>query len=503
MAADRAIYEHIVTSIVDGRLSDDFSLEDYDEPGQPIRMADGALDGIHVYHMAPPELPDDIVQTIAGAFELSCAGGRDAADATLSQLLAQYRAIGLVDQIQQAVMDVAQRVPAQALYGSAVLPILTSTDKEMVKLGLAVLEMFNEPDEMMKEVVRNLALSDEFAIFCAWNAQKWANGNQELLEMARRVRGWGRVHIVAMLEPTTDEVRDWLFRDGVDNDVMPEYSALVCYVKAGVAERLAGEMGHDDFSAATAIVRSAMGDGPVPGIPALDDPKAEFGRYVAQAARQTLDLDDCECLLAIARFARDRGWDDLVASCEALLRTDAVRSMLVGELAQGRGVELAQVLGLPYKDALLEALRADFDRLYPHCHWLMDVPAYLDAVLDLYRERVPLEGIEDDPRDEIGLSEEFDRYNTLDFLVQSLRHKLPTGLDFVLRTLTSPTVRNRTLSHRALRCWVSDEGRPLAEVSPEAYQRLRYAYDREPREDIRANMLPLLEGATEFDGDLM
>ena len=88
-------------------------------------------------------------------------------------------------------------------------------------------------------------------------------------------------------------------------------------------------------------------------------------------------------------------------------------------------------------------------------------------------------------------------------LIQALRHRMPAGLDYLLRTLTSPTVRNRTLSHRVLRCWVSDEGRPLAEVSSEAYQRLRYAYDREPREDIRANMLPLLEGATEFDEDDM
>jgi len=319
MAADRAIYDHIVTSIVDGRLPEGFDLGDYARDETEALFADGAMDGICIYHSAPPELPEDIVQTIVGALETTCAGGHDAAEATLSQLLAEHRAIDLVGQVQQAVAEVAPRVNAQALYGSAVLPILASTDKEMVKLGLAILEMFSEPDEMMKEVVRNLALSDEFTFFCARNAQEWSHPNQELLAMGRKVRGWGRIHAVAMIEPETDQIRDWLFREGVDNDVMPEYSGLTCYVKAGVAERLAGEMGADDFAAATAIVAASLGDGPVAGIPALDDPVAEFGRYVAQAARQELGEDARACLEAIAGLARGNGWDDLVASCEALL----------------------------------------------------------------------------------------------------------------------------------------------------------------------------------------
>ena len=55
------------------------------------------------------------------------------------------------------------------------------------------------------------------------------------------------------------------------------------------------------------------------------------------------------------------------------------------------------------------------------------------------------------------------------------------------------------MSHRVLRTWVSDEGRPLSDISPEAYGYLRYAYIEEPRDDLREKMLPLLKGETEFD----
>lgn len=501
MTTKQPIYEHIMSSAVDGKLPDGFSLADYDESGHPIRMADGAMDGIVVYHMGRPTLPDGIVQTIARALETACAGDYEAASTSLSALLSEHRAIVLIDQIQQAVLEIAPRVDANALFAYATYLLFTSTNKELVKTGLSILELFNEPDDKLKHLIRTFGLCDEFTIFSAWNARTWSNGNEEVFSLAKGTDGWGRIHTIEMLEPETEEIREWLLLEGVHNEVVPAYSALTCYTKAGVHERLAGTMTHEEFSGATSIVRALLDEGPVPGVSALEDPQSELSRYLAQAAKQQLDLGDCECINAIADYAEGEGWKSLVAECDALLETDAVRLLVEEELASGRGMNLARQLGIPYKDALLNAMREDFDNLYSQCSWLMDDPKYLDALLELYREKVPLDTIEDDPRDEIGLGKEFGTYTKLDMLIQALRHRMPAGLDYLLRTLTSPTVRNRTLSHRVLRCWVSDEGRPLSEVSPEAYERLLYAYEKEPREDLREAMKPLIDGETVFSED--
>ncbi len=503
MEAKRPIYEHIMSSVVDGKLPVDFSLVEYDESDFKIRMADGAMDGISVYHMSRPTLPEDIVGTIAQALEAACAGDYETAGAKLSSLLDEHRAINLIGQIQQAVIEVAPKVDPQALYAYATFPIFTSTDREMVKMGLSILEVFNEPDDKTKELIRTFGLCDEFTIFCAWNARTWTNGNEEVFSLAKRTDGWGRIHAIEILEPATDEIRDWLLLEGVNNAVMPEYSALTCYVKAGVAERLVGEMTHEEFSGATSIVHAALSEGPVAGIPSLDDPKAELERYVHQAPKQKLDLWDCECIDSIAEYAAEEGWDGLVNECDALLGADVVRSLVKDELTKGHGMGLARQLGIPYKDALLEAMQSDFDGLYSQCHWLMDDAEYLDALLELFREKIPIDCIEDDPRDEIGIGKEFDAYRKLSFLIQSLRHKLPTGLDFVLKALTSPVVSNRTMAYRVLRCWVSDEGRSLSEISPEAFERLCYAYGREPREDLSCAMKPLIDGETVYGEDEM
>ena len=66
--SEQPIYEFIMESLVDGALPPDFSLAQRDRGGQGLLetpFADGALDGISVYHMGPPELPAGL-QAIIG-----------------------------------------------------------------------------------------------------------------------------------------------------------------------------------------------------------------------------------------------------------------------------------------------------------------------------------------------------------------------------------------------------------------------------------------------------
>ncbi len=499
--SEQPIYDYIKSNIVNGVLPADFCLKPYDRSRQRIRFADGAADGVAIYHMGRPDLPASLAEDIERGVSQACTGDYEGADGVFGELCHRHCAIELIDELQHYVIGHAEEIDSQALWAYATFQLRFATDKELVKVGLSFLELFGEPEEDVKQVVRTLGLSDEFTIFAAWCARGWSNGNDELFRLAKSTRGWGRIHVVEMIDPATDEIQNWLFHEGIDNYVMPEYSALTCYEKAGVATRLAGTMAHEDFSASTSIISAALSDSPVPGLFSLDDPRAELVLYVRQAKEQSLDLRDCECLDIVADCADERGWTDVVETCDALLASEDVRSLIESELEHGKGMRLALKLGIPFEDKLLAAMHEDFGRLYSQCGWLTDAPDYLPAVLELFREKVPLDSIADDPRDELGLGKEFDAYNKLDFLLQSLRHKMPNGLDFVMKALTSPTVRNRTMSHRVLRCWVSDEGRPLSELSTEAYEHLRYAYEKEPIEDLREAIRPLLDGKIEFGKD--
>ena len=308
--AQKSIYEYMMDSIVDGALPQGFSLEPF-KKDDAIRFADGAADGIAIYHMMRPELPPDLDERIARAIAQASVDDYEGANATLVELTDEHPAIVIIDEIQRYVLEHAAEIDAQALWAYATFLLFLSDEVELVKIGLSWLELFGETDEQVKQVVRTLGLSDEFTIFAAWCARGWADGNEELFRLARNAKGWGRVHVLEMLEPESAEIRSWLLHEGVNNAVMPEYSALTCYVKAGVPELLEGVMSHEDFSAATAIVQATLSDAPVAGISSLGDPRSELARYLSQAARQKLDARDRECLAAVADFADEHGWGDL------------------------------------------------------------------------------------------------------------------------------------------------------------------------------------------------
>ena len=333
----KSIFDIICDNIEDGHLAESFSLSNYIDDvvgtvdGYKIRMADGAMDGICIYHVASQRLPKENVEVLISAFEAVCDGDYDTADEVLEKMLSEHSAIYLIDQIQEAAIDVAKRIGAKEVFRYAILRTVGSTNPEMVKFGLSICELMGDLPEDLKDMVRILALCDEFTIFCAWNARNWENANDELFEMAREAKGWGRIHVIKMLEPETEEIREWLLYEGVNNGVMPEYTGMTCYEKADVAKRLEREMGHDEFSAITAIVSACLCVEPVCGFPCLNDPKSEVVRYVKQASRQTLDRADCRCLETIAGYAKQMGWEDVVSECDALLESDAARALTADE----------------------------------------------------------------------------------------------------------------------------------------------------------------------------
>ena len=314
----KSIYEYITDNIADGLLPNGFSLGPF-KKGDRALFADGAADGIAIYHTALPELPANLPARIARGIEQARVDDYEGANDTFVAMTDENPAIALIDEIQQFVLGHSEDLDAQALWAYATFLLFISDEVELVKVGLSLLEIFGEPEEQVKQVVRTLGLSDEFTIFAAWCMRSWTDGNEELFQLAMKTDGWGRIHAVEMLEPNTPEIRDWLLFEGVNNTVMPEYSALTCYVKAGVSELLAGEMDRREFAAATAIVHAALSDAPVAGFAALDDPEGELNRYIAQASRQALDTADRECLAAMAEYADAHGWSSISAHCRELL----------------------------------------------------------------------------------------------------------------------------------------------------------------------------------------
>ena len=319
MSETPSIYEYICAHVVDGALPADFNLDTFDNGTGGTNMADGALDGISIYHRGRTELPGDVRPAMEKAVDTACAGDFAAADELLASYAQKYRAISLIDELQNSVLERVDNIDADALEAYVKHLLFETTDKELAKFGLILQEAFVEPEDDVKEVVRTFGLSDEFTVFALWNMLRWSNANDEVFALAKKVHGWGRVHAVERLEPANEDIRAWLVADGLDNDVHPSYTALACFINGDVADRLETDIDHDEFANITKIIYALVDEGPTSGIASLGNPDGVLKLYCEQAAKQHLDAEDCNCIQLIRDYAESKYWDEIVGLCDDLL----------------------------------------------------------------------------------------------------------------------------------------------------------------------------------------
>ena len=499
MRTEKPIIDIIAENSVDGRLPDDFAIRDDGFQGEPrLRMAPGAMDGLCIYHMGPIELTNEGREMIAHAVQ-AAAAGEDNAHELFEALGDKYRAVTIIEDVQQYILEHADELNQGELLRFAVEELIyRGRTLECVKYGLEITELYGEFSEGHKWIFRLLGLYDEFTIFVVFNMKTWEKGNEEIFELAQKVHSWGKIHAVARLEPSTQEIRDWLLYEGMDNDVMNEYLALTCMRKSGSAERLNGRLPKEEFSAVSHILLYLFDEGPVPGISALRDTEETLGHYLNHADRMELGVEDFKAILGIRDYGEKGKIPQLAEHANRLLHSGQCIACVANAVTEGEGVDLAKALEIPFRDQLLLLMQEDFNRGYCWCNELMEDPDYVEPVLAVFREQVPPEKLEQDPRDEFDFGDKYVADRQINLMLQNLDVFPGKGTDYLLRSISAPTIRSRSLTVRIMKAWVSEAGKPLHDCYPELYTRLVEAYPAEFREDLKADMKRLLDGTTDF-----
>ena len=291
----KSLYELICTSRVgDGVLPPEFSLPDEAQDGedgtagndgnagedggnpqeQGMRFADGAMDGITVYHSAPGQLTEDERKELGLLVMMASGGDFDEAEKGFRAFCKEHRAITIIDELQQYIVSHDEEVSYENLYRFAVGLLVESRWRECVKIGLSILEMYDTwENEELAGAIRRIGLSDEFTLFALFNMRRWPAADGETFELAKRVRGWGRIHCVDFMDAEDEEMKEWLFHNGVDNDVMSAYSAWAVYIKADVESILDREnLSYEEVHALLKLTEALLDEGPVSGISNLEDP---------------------------------------------------------------------------------------------------------------------------------------------------------------------------------------------------------------------------------------
>lgn len=472
-----------------------------------VRWGAGALDGTMGHHFGAGEEPEDAGQVL-DALRAVLERAETGRFCALYELLRQGQALHLADPLLAALRESEASLPLDRLRDLARWLATHAPDREPVKTGMAILGLFGNAED--RNLLLTLGRHEELTLFAVVALANLREAPEEALwELARGVTGWGRIQAVERLADTQDPcIRRWLLVEGYKNEVMYEYTAVLCASTGGLRAELEKDPpGEDVVAAAGDLISAMILGGPAADIDDYPEGTEVLTRYLdllssrAETLGQFLKVESLRAFLA----GNDEEWADretrgwwlpggrrrLLDQCAEILARPHWRDQVLQGLdspereTRMRAAAAAEVLGLDVWERQFEWLAAGDSDLWYHV-LQTDDPVRIDRVLDLARRKIDLESIATGPAGHLGLGPSYAQHSHLDFILQEL-HRFPgKGWDLIRIGLRSPVVRNRNMALRALSAYPRDQWEPETEMA------LRRALREEPEEGVRVRIQRVL-----------
>ena len=319
--SDKSLYRYILEAVTLAMENDEIpNVSLPPDTSSPVPFADGARDGIMMYHMGMHDITDEARELMEKALRTASDGDIEAAERLFIELGKKTSALSLIDELQKYIVLNEKELSLNNLCDFAVYAIMNSADRECVKFGLSILELVDiEDNEDVKNAVIMLGRSDEFSLFSIFIMSHWRDGNSHIVLLATETRGWGRIHAIDRIEPNAENIRNWLLREGVHNTVLPAYSALNCWEKSGAAELLmsGAEFSDEEFRGLRDIMTALLDEGPCAGISEVKNADEMLIKFLNLASGRELDEDDLKAIQTIKANCEEKA--DIVALCDEIL----------------------------------------------------------------------------------------------------------------------------------------------------------------------------------------
>ena len=508
-----SIYEHIKSHLrpdVPG-LSEGFELlpdEERLERSSDIRWAAGAMDGILTHHWGGADEENDkkLLKLVQAYWTTPTLKNK----VDLYNLVVKTNVVGIIDQFIKGLAQ-QESVNHDRLYDLARSFATEASDREPVKFGLAILGLYEQPDDL--EVFRTLGRHDEFTLFCAVALSNFGdNGEVELCELAKNVDGWGRIQTVERLAGTENaDIKEWMLREGYKNSIMYEYLAYTCATSGGLLGALSQEtVDQELLTASGEIIEALIMGGPAESIDDYDDGAIAVDLYLDHIQQHGQNISQFLAVASIRDFLtneeadwntrEEHGWSKdkrtaMKEQCDAIVANPKWNDLAMKGLQSTddldfyRADRAAQTLGIDTWKFHWERLKQsplDSGRWFHIMRFCHD--NRIDQTLELATQRIPLDQISTGPAKESGLGLEWQPHSCLDFVLQELRRFPGKGIELIEVGLRSPVIRNRNMALKALSEWGYD-------LWPDSVGALlQKALSDEPDDDVRKWIKKVIAG---------
>ena len=427
---DLSIYELIKNSIQsNGELPEDFRLPLKDPNGIP--WADGAMDGVYIYHTVGNE--EDIEPLKNIVFQIS-EGKFEEAQTNLDKL--DFSMVSRTNSLLSWIIQEQKQINLNNLYEFASSRLVTTKNIEVIKFCLSVLAIMNvETDAETIEKVKILALSDEFTLYCLNIFVKLENSNEEIFKIAKKVKGWGRVHSIGYLEATNDEIKEWILEEGCHNYVLPAYTAYTCAKKINLIEILnQDKISSKKFNDISYLMNALLDEEAITGISTLEDKELLIERYLEKAKTLSSTEEDYYAVITLKEYIKNNKEinDELIKICDEILNSEKTRNNVKELLKEGYGYNIAKYLGIDIDKYILEYLQ-DNPLKNPYIVFNISERKNMEKLVSLIEKKLTLEKMKGAPTDKFyPKNEENKEYIFLDTIIRKLGNFGRTERNFVV-----------------------------------------------------------------------
>ena len=427
---DLSIYELIKSSIqANGELPEDFKLPPKDPNGVP--WADGALDGVYIYHTVGNE--EDIEPLKNIVFQIS-EGKFEEAQNNLENL--DFFMISRRDSLLNWIIKEQKQINIDNLCEFTISQLSTSKNIEVIKFCLCVLEIIKlETEKDTIEKVKILALSDEFTLYCLNILKNLKNSNEEIFEIAKKVKGWGRIYSIKYLKVTNDEIKEWILEEGCHNYIIPAYTAYTCAKKINLVEILnEDKISSKKFNDISYLMNALLDEEAITGISNLEDRELLIERYLEKAKTLASAEEDYYAIITLKEYIKNNKEinNELIKICDEILNSEKTRNIVKELLKEGYGYNIAKYLGIDIDKYILEYLQ-DNPLKNPYIVFNISERENMEKLVSLIEKKLTLEKLEGAPTDKFySKNEENKEYIFLDTIIKKLGNFGRTEGNFVI-----------------------------------------------------------------------
>lgn len=489
--SEKSIYARIKKCITEqGELPADFVVEEKEYGDREIHFAPGALEGILGHHTAMKDENDSFIPVLK---EYLTMDPIDAMDKFECEKAKDFKTATVRNGLLQNIYEHREEYDAEKIGRLAVAFTEYGNKTETVKLGLSLMSLFNlSGNEAVCNLLRTLGYCEEFTDYVIGNTTGWSEDKKQDLyfELAKKLKGWGKINVVEMMHADTKEKKDWLLCHGCKNNILYAYLGFECAMKCDLYERLQkGNFSDEEFQGASDIMSGLLDEGPCQGMSVLEYPVELTMLYLEECKKHNWDAEQVALLTDIAAYfhnSKIENSDKIELKVKEVLERLDIITYIVENIEKNTHecMRIAKMYDVDMSEHLIRLMKMDFEKYYNFCYYLFNRQQCVEEFLDLCDRKINYGSFPNAMGNEFGLGDVQGKIK-LDMIVQHLDKYPRKGSRMIRTCIQSPITRWRNMAAKAMIGWVKESERTLKDLDAQLYAEVERVHAIECNEQTK------------------